>query len=191
MKASFCMLSAAVVVCVAHAAALAQYPGRLDPYRPNMDIPPNWQSGPGGTWPVRPSGPVGPQGPNGPNIPGIGRGFFGSESGPGSFSPQPGILPRELNVRDFLDPRENGNPTPNPGAAQVSPEVLSQLTNPVVPKIEPPFAPAPLPGTAPARPAPPAAPPWQGWAWVAAGVGVLCLLACLRRRCTERKHTAR
>jgi hypothetical protein len=189
MKASFRMLSAAVVVCVAHAAALAQYPGRLDTYRPNMDIPPNWQSGPGGTWPVRPSGPVGPQGPNGPNIPGIGRGFFGSESGPGSFSPQPGIIPREPRPSDFIDQGRSGNS--NPGAAQIPPELLSQLTIPVVPKIEPLFAPAPLPGAAPARPVPPAAPPWQGWVWVAAGIGVLCLLARLLRTYAERKDTAR
>jgi hypothetical protein len=48
MKASICMLSAVVVICVANAAALAQYPGGPDPWRPDLSFPPNWQPGPGG-----------------------------------------------------------------------------------------------------------------------------------------------
>jgi len=48
-----------------------------------------------------------------------------------------------------------------------------------------------LPPPAAPRPEPFAAPSWQGWAWVAAGIGVLCLLARLLRDYAARKHTAR
>ena len=114
------------------------------------------------------------------------------ESGPASFSPLPGILPAEPRPSDFIDQGPSGNP--NPGAAPVPPAVLRELTNPVVPKIEPPFEPANLPGAALARQAPPAAPPWQGWEWVAAaaaGIFVLGLLARLLRAYVERKDTSR
>jgi hypothetical protein len=59
IKASLWMLSAAIAVCVLPGYALSQ-PGGLDIWRPNMDIPSNWQPGPGGTQPVLPSGPVFP-----------------------------------------------------------------------------------------------------------------------------------
>ena len=180
MKASLWMLSAAIAVCVAHAAALAQGPGGLGPWRPNMDVPPNWQPGPGGTWPYRPSGPVLPNNP-----------FLRTHQGRPLNSVGPhGILPPEPGVGGIIDQGQSGNS--NLGApAQIPPEVLRQLTNPVLPQIDPPFAPAKLPRAATAQQPPPAASPWQFWGWVAAGIFVLSLLACLLRDYVERKHTAR
>jgi hypothetical protein len=204
MNARLSMLSAAIAVCVAHATALAQYPGGLNPYRPDLSFPPNWQPGPGGApfgrtglagrtgFAGRP-GFLGRQGP-GLHIPGIGSGWFGSESGPGSISPQPGIIPPEPNVRAILDRMQKSNaagPTTNPGApAPISPAVLEQLANP--PKVDfPKFAPANLPGAAPARQVPPAAPFRPHWGWVAAGIFVLCLLAYVLRDYAARKDAAR
>jgi hypothetical protein len=205
MKVSLSILSAAVALCVAHAAALAQHPGAPNPWRPDLSFPPNWQPGPGGApfgrqGPLGPQGPVGPQGP-GLNIPGFGSGYFGSESGPGSFPPLPGTTPPEPNVRAIIKQMEEANgavPAPNPGgSAQISPAELEQILNQPKPDFSkmdfPKFEPARLPADAPARHEPPAAPPWQGWGWVAAAAGifVLGLLARLLRDYVERKHTAR
>jgi len=179
-KASLVMLSAGLAVCVAHAAALAQGPGGLDPLRPNMDFPPNWQPGPGGTWPSRPSGPVLANNP-----------FLRKNQGRPLNSVGPhGILPPEPRVGGTIDQGQSGNSNPT-APAQIPPEVLRELTKPVVPKMDPPFEPAKLPGAAAAQQPPPAAFPWQFWGWVAAGIGVLSLLARLLRDDVERKHTAR
>jgi hypothetical protein len=179
MKASLLMLSAAIAVCVLPSPALPQL-GGLAPYRPNMDFPPNWDPGPSGARPVRPSGPVPPINP-----------FLRQNQGrpPNPVGPH-GILPPEPGVGGIIDQGQSGNSNPPP-SAQIPPEVLGQLTNPVVPKIDPPFVPAQLPGAAAAQQPRPAAPPWQGWEWVAIGIGVLCLLACLLRNSVERKRTAR
>ena len=171
MKASPCLLSVALVVCVLPGPALAQ-PGRLDAWRPDMTPPPNWQ--PGGakrpSWPSRPLGL-----PDNPLL-------RLSSGGPH------GIIPREPRVSDFIDQGQRGNP--NRGAPQISVEALRQLANPVVPKIETPFAPANLPRAVPVRQVPPAAPPWQGWEWWAAGLGVLLLLGRVLRDDPARKEPA-
>jgi hypothetical protein len=166
------MLSAAIAVCVAHAAALAQ-----GPYRPNMDIPPNWQQGPGGTRPYQPKGPVLANNP-----------FLQKNQGrqPNSVGPH-GILPPEPRVSGTIDQGPSGNSNP----AQIPPEVVRQLTTPVVPKIDLPYAPPKLPGTAAAQQPPPAVFPWQFWGWVAAGIFVLSLLARLLHDYVARKQTAR
>ena len=62
---------------------------------------------------------------------------------------------------------------------------------PVLPQIDPPFAPAKLPRAATAQQPPPAASPWQFWGWVAAGIFVLSLLARLLHDYVARKQTAR
>jgi hypothetical protein len=113
MKASLCMLSAAIAVCVAHAAALAQGPGGLDPWRPDMNFPPNWQPGPGGTWPYRPSGPVLPNNP-----------FLQKNQG-GWLNPvgPHGMFPREPRVSDFIDQGQRSKPNPSV-PVQIPPEVL-------------------------------------------------------------------
>jgi hypothetical protein len=90
-------------------------------------------------------------------------------------------------VSDFIDQGQRGNP--NPGVPQILPEVLRQLANPVIPKFEPPLPPANLPGPVPGRQVPPAAPPWEGWEWWVAGIGVLLLLARLLRDNTAQKET--
>ena len=205
MKTSLVMLSAAIAVCVAHAAALAQYPGGPNPWRPDLSFPPNWQPGRGGPFGLQgPSGPQSPVGPQGPglNIPGIGSGYFGRESGPGSSSPLPGTTPPEPNVRYIIKQMEKANGpvlTPNPGgSARIPRAVLEQILNPPKPDFSkmdfPKFEPARLPGGM----SPPGnnlrGAPWQGWEWVvaaAAGVFVLGLLARLLRDYVERKHTAR
>jgi hypothetical protein len=153
MRASIYLLSAAALICVAHTAALAQYAAGLKPYRPDLSFPPNWQSGPGGVrayprlWQSGPGGvpsglfgrrgQAGLRGPVRPNIPGIGQGFFGSVSGPGSFSPLPGTTPPEPNVRYILQQMEKANgaaPTPSPGGpAQAPPAVLEPMLNPPMP----------------------------------------------------------
>jgi hypothetical protein len=93
-------------------------------------------------------------------------------------------------VGGTIDQGQGGNA--NPGApAQIPPEVLMQLTNPVVPKIDPPFEHAKLPGAAAAQQLPPAAAPWRFLGWAAAGIFVLGLLARLLRDYVGRKHTAR
>lgn len=185
MKVRLWMLSAVLAVCVLAGPAFPQ-PGGLGPWRPNMDIPSNWQPGPGGTRPYRPSGPLLPNNPflrynqgRPPNAPSL---SFGS--GPH------GILPSEPGVGGIIDQGQRGNS--NPGAsAPIPPEVLRQLANPVVPRIDPPFEPARLPRAVPAQQPPPAAPPWQGWGWVAAAIFVLTLLILLLRGDVERKDTAR
>jgi hypothetical protein len=174
MKASFCMLSAAVAVCVTHAAALAQYRGGPTLWRAND---PAARANPSYS-------PFDPQNPGGVRNP-----FDPPSSGEwqsplGSYRP----IPPEPRVGDSIEQNPNGNP--NPGAsAQIPPELLAQLVNP--PTIDPKFERVKLPGVPPARHEPFAAPSWPLWAWVAAGIFVLCLLARLRRDNVARKNTAR
>jgi hypothetical protein len=171
------MLSAAIAVCVTHAAALAQYRGG----------PTLWRASGPAARANPPYSPFDPQSPGGVRNP-----FDPPSSGEwqsplGSYRP----VPSEPRVGDFIDQNAHGNP--NPGAyAQIPPALLTQLVNP--PKIEPKFAPVQLPGVPPARHEPFAAPSWQGWGWVAAaaaGIFVLGLLARLRRDNVARKNTAR
>ena len=170
MKASLWMQSAVVAVCVTHAPAC-----------------PQTLLGPGGGVP---SGSFG----QGPKIPGIGDGPFGSNSGPGSFSPIPG----EPRMSDVVKggnpwaPRQGTSPTPNPGApAPIPLEVIERLINP--PPISPPLLNLPpinpLPSPVAPRPIPFGAPSWLRWEW-AAGISVLCLLAALLCRFFARKQTS-
>ena len=178
MKESLFILSAAIALCVAHAAVLAQYPGGPSVYRPNMDIPPNWQPGPGRTWPIRPSGPVPPDNP-----------FLRNNQGRPLNAPGPhGIIPPEPQISGIIDQGQNAN---SGVPAQVPPSLVMQLTPPVVPNIHPPFEPVKLPLVPPAGHEPFAAPSWPHWPWVAASVFVLCLLALLLRDYVARKHTVR
>ncbi len=145
MKASLWLLSAAVAVCVANAAALAQYPGRPDwPGAPGGgllngplgSVPPNWTPGPGGVPGYLPPGLTGPQRPLGlqgaglppPGFPGFPGGpvlkgpafdpnFIGPGGVPGSFSPPAGIIP-EPTVRAFLE--KDNPPAPRPGDGPVA-----------------------------------------------------------------------
>jgi hypothetical protein len=140
MKPSLWLLSAAVAVCVANAAALAQYPGRPDwPGAPGGgllngplgSVPSNWTPGPGGVPGYLPPGLTGPQRPLGlqgaglppPGFPGVPGGpvlkgpafdpnFIGPGGVPGSFSPPAGIIP-EPTVRAFLE--KDNPPAPRPG----------------------------------------------------------------------------
>jgi hypothetical protein len=122
MKASLCLLSAAVAVCVAPAATPAQGPG--EPWRPDMGFPPNWQPGRGmpGHWrppTLRTRSPFDP--PNGARS----RGAVGSH----------GVLPGEPRVSDVLRQKQNAPPASPNASAQVPPEALAQVVNP--PKIDP------------------------------------------------------
>jgi hypothetical protein len=180
-KVSICMLSFGIAVCVAHAPALAQY-------RPDLSFPPNFQPGPGGA----PTGAFGPRGPvlTRPNIPGIGAGVFGSENGPGSFSP----IPSEPRMSDVVNggnpwaPRPGTGPPPSPPAPPpIPPHVIEMLnTQPVIPS--PPLVVAPWPPVA-ARPAPVTAPSRLHWEWLAGIFGVILLLVLYD--CFARKQTAR
>ncbi|HVS38776.1 MAG TPA: hypothetical protein VMS17_24685 [Gemmataceae bacterium] len=173
MKVSFCMLSAAVAVCAANAAALAQYNGG----------PRLWQSsGPQ-------AGANSPYSPFDPSSPGGVRNPFDPPSS-GEWQSQLGqyrAVPPEPVVGDFIDQNPIGEPNPAASAA-IPPEVVAQLANP--PRIEPFNVPAAaLPSF---QPPPPAAAPWQDWewlAWAAAGVIVLGLLGRLLRDCVKRKDT--
>ena len=175
---SLWMLSAAIALCVADAAAQAQYPSGPNVYRPNMDIPANWQPGPGRTWPIRPSSPVPPDNP-----------FLRNNQGLPRNAPGPhGIIPPEPRINGIIDQGQNAN---SGVPAQVPPSLVMQLTPPVVPNIHPPFEPVKLPLVPPAGHEPFAAPSWPHWPWVAASVFVLCLLALLLRDYVARKHTVR
>lgn len=173
MKASIWELSAIALITLAPAAGVAQY-------RPDLGFPPNFQPGPGG---LR-SGPLGPGGPGGPvltrpNIPGIGGGVFGSDNGPGSFSP----IPPEPRMSDIVNggnpwaPRPRTGPAPNPVApTPIPPGVIEQLTSPpIIPSLPPVVT--PWPPVAP-RPEPVAAPPRLPWEWMAS-IFVVILLAAL------------
>jgi hypothetical protein len=118
--------------------------------------------------PCRPSDPFDPQRPWGPLS---------------SFWPYV-INPLEQRMADVLNQKQKGYPNLS-ASAQIPPELRMQLANP--PKVEP----VRRPGVAPARHEPPAAPSWQLWGWVAAGILVLSLLAYLLRDHVERKHTGR
>jgi hypothetical protein len=84
-------------------------------------------------------------------------------------------------VGGIIDQGQSGKSNPST-PPQIPPEVLRQLTNPVIPKIDPPFQPAHLPGAAAVQQPPPAAVPWQFWGWLAAGIFILSLLALLLRK---------
>jgi hypothetical protein len=100
-----------------------------------------------------------------------------------SFVP-PGTNLLEQHMAAVLSQKQNDSP--NPGAfAQVPLELRTPVINP------PPIAPVSLPGVAPDRPQPFAAPSWRHWVWVAAGIVVLSLLARPLRDYVERKNTAR
>jgi hypothetical protein len=164
VKASICMLSAAALICVAHTAARAQYGGGLSPYRPDLRFPSNFQRGPGGV----PWGPFGQRGPVGPNIPGIGRGLYGSGSGPGSFSgprwparpnipgygsgifgtvdgpgsysPLPGTTPPEPSVRLILKRMEQANGAAPTPTAGGPPKVPPGMLEPLLNPPKPGFS---------------------------------------------------
>lgn len=174
MKASLWMLLAAIAACVLPEPILAQVGGQ--PWRPDMSIPPNWQPGPGGTRPFLPSGPVLPNNPFFPQSPGRPLDPVGPH----------GILPPEPQVGAIIAQGQRGNS--NPAPIPISPELLRQLTNPEIPRNNPPFSPVNLP---PAHPPPPPGPSWEGWEWAVIGVGVLCLLGRLTRDYVARKETAR
>ncbi len=172
MKVSIWVLSATALMAVAHAAAVAQY-------RPDLTFPPNFQPGPGGV----PTGPLGSRGPvlTRPKIPGIGDGVFGSQNGPGSFSP----IPSEPRMSDIVNggnpwaARPKAAPAPNAVApTPIPPGVLQQPIN--IPKIDldiplpPPWLPAPVVP----RPVAVAESSWFSWKW-AAGIFVGCLLVGL------------
>jgi hypothetical protein len=160
MRASLCVLWASVALCVAHAAALAQPPGGANPSYSPFD----------------PSSPGGVRNPFDPPSSGEWQSRFGS------YRP----VPTEPRAGSFPD-QQDANPNPG-AAAPIPPELISQLINP--PKIDLNFQPAPLPVAGIPRQEPLAAPPWQGWEWVVAGIGVLCLLARIQRDRNARKHPA-
>jgi len=170
MKASFCLLSAVIAVCVTHAAALAQSrgrPNRWPPHDPSAGARPSYS-------PFDPSSPGGVRNPFDPPSSGEWQSPLGSYR----------AVPPEPGVGASIDHGRNGNP--NPGTpAQILPEQFTQQYQP--PKI----GHVPLPVVAPARYEPPAAPSWQGLEWAAAGIVVLGLLALLLRGSVERRREAR
>jgi hypothetical protein len=163
MKASCWALSAAVAVCVTHAAGLAQ--------------PPRWPGANPSCSPFDPSSLGGVRNPFDPPSSGEWR----SRLGP--YRP----VPPELRTSDFIGQGPRGNPSP--GATRISPELLAQLANP--PKFDPQFDRVRLPVHPPAWHEPSAAPVERPSGWAVVSFFVLGLLALVLLTHARRKPTDR